>query len=244
MLSKLARRGFSSKLPGTKSKGYLLNKSGAAVATGVNTSSTTSPSPTSNYRQLRFQAQSSIAPKYDHVDGDYYYLNPTPRAVSAIPPAFTVKFPGPQAEPSQPSVKQNFANGPGENSKKVIQGMSQQWATTASTVTFAVDLEKSVGNYLVDADGNTFLDVFMSISQVPLGYNHPALLEAAKTKEMQQVGRGLIRGSSRMGCMGRGMQESSRMGWGMCFHGICTSSHILEKTLAFRQLGKIAEYSW
>ena len=32
-------------------------------------------------------------------------------------------------------------------------------------------------------DGNIYLDLFMQISSLPLGYNHPKILEAAKSEE-------------------------------------------------------------
>lgn len=44
-----------------------------------------------------------------------------------------------------------------------------------------VDYEKSKGNFLVDADGNTLMDVFAQISSIALGYNVPAMLELGKT---------------------------------------------------------------
>lgn len=44
-----------------------------------------------------------------------------------------------------------------------------------------VDYQKSKGNFLVDADGNTLLDVFAQISSIALGYNVPEMLELGKT---------------------------------------------------------------
>ena len=49
-----------------------------------------------------------------------------------------------------------------------------------STVAFFADYDKSHGNYICDVDGNTLLDCFMQIASIPLGYNHPAILEALR----------------------------------------------------------------
>lgn len=48
----------------------------------------------------------------------------------------------------------------------------------ARTVHVYQDAHKSLGNYLVDVDDNVLLDVYGHIASVPVGYNHPALLEA------------------------------------------------------------------
>lgn len=49
---------------------------------------------------------------------------------------------------------------------------------------FPVDLTNSIGNIVVDADGNKMLDVFCSIGTNAMGYNHPKMLEAASTDLM------------------------------------------------------------
>ena len=45
-----------------------------------------------------------------------------------------------------------------------------------SAVQFIADYTKSYGNFLVDADGNRYLDVYGQIGSLPLGYNHPAMV--------------------------------------------------------------------
>ncbi|KAF5682190.1 4-aminobutyrate aminotransferase [Fusarium circinatum] len=47
------------------------------------------------------------------------------------------------------------------------------------TVNIMCDYEKSQGNYLVDVDGNTFLDAYSQIASIPVGYNNPGVLKVA-----------------------------------------------------------------
>lgn len=71
---------------------------------------------------------------------------------------------------------------PGPKTKELLKTMDNITKNTGTIQMFA-DFKSSRGNYLVDVDGNRYLDCFTQISSVPLGYNHPALLDAVSNPE-------------------------------------------------------------
>ncbi|XP_015838699.1 4-aminobutyrate aminotransferase, mitochondrial-like [Tribolium castaneum] len=81
-------------------------------------------------------------------------------------------------EPKGPSVKTPI---PGPNSKK-LQGELHK-IHYSETIQLFINYVKSIGNYLVDADGNVILDTYTQISAAPLGYNHPELLKVFKNDD-------------------------------------------------------------
>ena len=85
-------------------------------------------------------------------------------------------------EPTSPDVKTEF---PGPLSRAAKEEMSRIQDTRA--VNLMVDFDKSLGNYVVDADGNVLLDVYAQIASIALGYNNPALIEAAQTPEFAKA---------------------------------------------------------
>ncbi|KAJ1655848.1 4-aminobutyrate transaminase [Dispira simplex] len=94
--------------------------------------------------------------------------------------ATTNRFPH---EPSQPTIK--TAKVPGPESVRLLKVLDTLQDPRAAL--FVSDLAKSVGNYIVDADGNQLLDVYCQVSSLPLGYNHPALLEISQSSDMLQA---------------------------------------------------------
>ncbi|KAK0074912.1 hypothetical protein PV325_007643 [Microctonus aethiopoides] len=85
-------------------------------------------------------------------------------------------------EPMGPIVKTQI---PGPQSQELLKELNQY--QQATTVQLFIDYDKSMGNYLVDVDGNTLLDVYMQISSMPLGYNHPAMIETLSHPHNQRT---------------------------------------------------------
>ncbi len=83
-------------------------------------------------------------------------------------------------EPTEPVIK--TAEIPGPASKAGIESLGKVF--DSRPVYFIADYEKSLGNFIADVDGNVYLDTYAQIASVPLGYNNPALIEAAKSPEM------------------------------------------------------------
>ncbi|KAF8475722.1 aminotransferase class-III-domain-containing protein [Kalaharituber pfeilii] len=83
-------------------------------------------------------------------------------------------------EPAAPRILTNVI--PGPLSQQAIQKLDNIFDTRSLNT--ICDYENSVGNYLSDADGNMFLDVYAQIASIPLGYNNPQLLHTATSAEM------------------------------------------------------------
>jgi 4-aminobutyrate aminotransferase/(S)-3-amino-2-methylpropionate transaminase len=62
---------------------------------------------------------------------------------------------------------------PGPKSVELSKAMDKYQGTQA--IHFFVDYAASRGNYIVDVDGNRYLDMLGQISSLPIGYNHPAM---------------------------------------------------------------------
>ncbi|KAK4204377.1 putative 4-aminobutyrate aminotransferase [Triangularia verruculosa] len=87
----------------------------------------------------------------------------------------------PSWEPKGPSVKTEI---PGPKAKEKIAELNEVFDTRS--LNMLTDYYKSAGNYIADPDGNILLDVYAQIASIPVGYNNPALIEAAKSPQMIQ----------------------------------------------------------
>ena len=86
-------------------------------------------------------------------------------------------------EPTAPSVTTSAV--PGPQSLAAIEALGQHF--DARCAYFMVDYDASNGNYIVDADGNTFLDLYAQIASIALGYNNPRLIALLDTPQMKNA---------------------------------------------------------
>lgn len=93
-------------------------------------------------------------------------------------PSFTIKN-----EPQGPVM---ITKHPGPNMKNLLNDMELVTSDYKSIETF-VNLNQSFGNYIVDCDNNTMLDLYSNASSATLGYNHPELIKLTKTDEFIQL---------------------------------------------------------
>lgn len=82
-------------------------------------------------------------------------------------------------EPEGPLVKTEI---PGPKAKAAIAELNEVFDTRS--LNMLTDYEKSAGNYIADPDGNILLDVYAQIASIPIGYNNPVLLKAARSDDM------------------------------------------------------------
>ncbi len=85
-------------------------------------------------------------------------------------------------ELTQPCIKTDF---PGLQTQALNDAQGEGSCNLQTA--FHVDLQNSLGNYVADADGNQYLDVFTSIACIGMGYNHPVLLEATQSDVLKRM---------------------------------------------------------
>ncbi|KAK7493332.1 hypothetical protein BaRGS_00015458 [Batillaria attramentaria] len=85
-------------------------------------------------------------------------------------------------EPDRPAMKTEV---PGPRSRQLAQELSV--IQESGAVEFFADYERSLGNYIVDADGNVMLDLYTQIASIPIGYNHPSVIAAYRDPKNQSA---------------------------------------------------------
>lgn len=94
-------------------------------------------------------------------------------AISAQPKSLSATDRLLALEPDSPSILTSTI--PGPKTLKALEELDKIQQT--GSVKLFIDYEKNIGNYLQDVDGNIYLDVITQISSIPIGYNHPALID-------------------------------------------------------------------
>lgn len=82
----------------------------------------------------------------------------------------------PTSEPKFPKMQTSYPGPVLINKLNDLEIVSSDYTTAKNFINY----EKSFGNYFVDCDGNTFLDMYTNNGSLPLGYNNPELAKIAK----------------------------------------------------------------
>ncbi len=127
----------------------------------------TSPSPPS-----KFRTKMNALSRFNRLTSSPYGVSSLSKSLSAFHKPQTSRLfssSNPQQEYDSPKVStQRF---PGAKDMFLNQELNKVCKT--NEVQFFADYEASSGNYIVDSDGNRYLDMFQQIASLPLGYNHP-----------------------------------------------------------------------
>ncbi|KAI0480290.1 4-aminobutyrate aminotransferase, partial [Xylariaceae sp. FL0804] len=89
-----------------------------------------------------------------------------------------------EGEPQAPVVKTEI---PGPEAKQRLARLDKVFDTRSTNMMVDYRYPASVGNYVGDPDGNRLLDVYAQIASIPVGYNNPALMKLAQSKEMAEA---------------------------------------------------------
>ncbi|KOX71399.1 4-aminobutyrate aminotransferase, mitochondrial [Melipona quadrifasciata] len=86
--------------------------------------------------------------------------------------------------PGEPAKPYTLTEIPGPRSEALLNEFSK---IQQVDVQYFGDYQRSIGNYLADIDGNVFLDMFMQVSTLALGYNHRSILGALSCGGNQRI---------------------------------------------------------
>ncbi|CAD1468250.1 unnamed protein product, partial [Heterotrigona itama] len=90
--------------------------------------------------------------------------------------------------PGEPAKPYTLTEIPGPRSEALLNEFSK---IQQVDIQYFGDYQRSIGNYLADIDGNVFLDMFMQVSTLTLGYNHRSILGALSCGGNQVAPKGL-----------------------------------------------------
>lgn len=89
----------------------------------------------------------------------------------------------PLAEPKFPKMQTNYPGPVLINKLNDLEILSSDFTTVKNFINY----EKSFGNYFLDCDNNTYLDMYTNNGSLPLGYNNPELLKIAKQENYMRL---------------------------------------------------------